>query len=318
MRQVIIVIVFLVVLFFGLSVYYLIKDRQALKKKKLVRELAKETAGGDLDEKLIWDEKTRSALENLLGRVMDIAVMESLLISADIPLSLERFLTLSLGLGLLFLLPVLFFFHNPLVLIFFLAIGLSLPFLYLIYRKKRREEALVRQLPDALDMIVRALKVGQSVDNGLREVGRGFPPPIGSEIRTVYEEMAVGLPFETALRNFEARFPNVADVKILCAAFIVQRETGGNLTMILEGLARAVRERFQLKRQVKALTAEGRITSLVLGVLPMAFAGITWILNPDYITILFSDPLGRRLLALAIALEIAGFTIMRLVSKIEV
>ncbi|MDY6852028.1 MAG: type II secretion system F family protein [Thermodesulfobacteriota bacterium] len=123
---------------------------------------------------------------------------------------------------------------------------------------------------------------------------------------------------ETALRNFEARFPNVADVKILCAAFIVQRETGGNLTMILEGLARAVRERFQLKRQVKALTAEGRITSLVLGVLPMAFAGITWILNPDYITILFSDPLGRRLLALAIALEIAGFTIMRLVSKIEV
>jgi tight adherence protein B len=193
-----------------------------------------------------------------------------------------------------------------------------MPFVYLVRRRKKREEALVQQVPDALDMIVRALRVGQSVDGALKEVGRVFAPPIGIEIRTIYEEMAMGLPFEKALDNFERRFPHVTDVKILCTAFTIQRETGGNLTRILQGLSTTIRERFTLKRQVRTLTAEGRTSAKILGILPLVFGGIVWILNSDYIRQLFVHPAGRKMLLYAAVSAILGFIFMRLMTKIEV
>lgn len=106
------------------------------------------------------------------------------------------------------------------------------------YKKKRQEETLISQLPDAIEMISRALKAGQALDGAFQEVGRHFPNPVGREVKTIYDEMSMGLPFETAIRNFENRYSKAADVKILCAALIIQRETGGNLTAILDSLSR--------------------------------------------------------------------------------
>ena len=182
-----------------------------------------------------------------------------------LPFPWSGFCSFSLGGGLFLALTVAFFSLNPLALLLALAGGGGIPSLYLMNLRRKRETALVKQLPDAIDMIVRALRAGQSVDQSLVEVGRGMPEPVGEEIHTIYDEMAMGLPFETALRNFERRFARLADVKILCAAFIVQRETGGNLTKILGGLADTIRERFKLRMQVRALTAEGRTTTWVLG-----------------------------------------------------
>ena len=312
------IIVFLDVMFFAISFYYLRKDRQAKKKEGLIREMSRKGASNETGEGLFKREKTKSRLEKALDGKVDLSTLESLLISADMPLSLERFIFFSLGTGLLFLVPVMILFRNILLMFVLLAAGLLLPFAYLVFRKKKREEALVQQLPDTLEMIVRALKVGQSVDGALKEVGHGFPPPIGTEIRTIYDEMAMGLPFETALRNFEGRFPNIPDVKMLCTAFIIQRETGGNLTQILDNLSGIIRERFQMKRQLKALTAEGRISALILGILPLAFIGITWIFNPGYISILFTHPFGKKLLLLAFLFVATGFVMMRFMSRIDV
>jgi tight adherence protein B len=247
-----------------------------------------------------------------------LAALESLVLAADVHVSLGRLLTLSLGIGILFIIPIMVILKNPFAVFAALAAGIALPFLYLVYRKKKREEALVEQLPDALDMIVRALKVGQSVDGALQEAARSFPSPIGPEIKTVYDEMAVGLPFEKAFRNFEKRFPRVPDVKILVTAFIIQRETGGNLTSVLDGVARTVRQRFQLKRQIRVLTAEGRTTALILGLLPVGFLVVAWIFNPNYIGLLFNHPLGKKLLLLAVLFEAAGFAVMRIMSRIKV
>ncbi|MGD8387565.1 MAG: type II secretion system F family protein [Desulfobacteraceae bacterium] len=308
----------LVILFFGISTYYLLKDRAALEKEKRLKELNAEGSEDGRMEGSVRKEQTRSLVERLLGRFLDLAALESLLISADVPLSLERLLTLSLGMGVLFVIPILVILKNALAVLVALAAGIALPFAYVVYRKRKREEALVEQLPDTLDMIVRALKVGQSVDGALQEVARSFPPPIGTEIKTVYDEMAVGLPFEAAFRNFEKRFPRLPDVKILVTSFIIQRETGGNLTAVLEGVAHTVRERFQLKRQVRVLTAEGRSSAIVLGLLPAAFLIVAWIFNPKYIGLLFHDPLGRKLLLAAVLLEAAGFMIMRYMSRINV
>jgi tight adherence protein B len=187
-----------------------------------------------------------------------------------------------------------------------------------LLRKKRRESALVAQLPDAIDAITRAIRAGQSVDSALMEVSRSLPAPVGTEVRTIYDEMAMGLAFETAIRNFEGRFPMVSDVKILCSAFIIQREAGGSLTHILQGLSTTIRERFKLKQQVHALTAEGRVTAIILAAIPLAFAFLTWLLNPTYISLLFVHPMGKMLLAGAICLEVMGFLIMRNMAKIEV
>jgi tight adherence protein B len=315
------ILLVLVFLFFGISVYYLIKDREALEKEKRLKRF--EIEGGNLGNQEPGDgavrrERPRSALERLLGRFLDLAALESLVLAADVHVSLGRLLTLSLGIGILFIIPIMVILKNPFAVFAALAVGVALPFLYLMYRKKKREEALVEQLPDALDMIVRALKVGQSVDGTLQEAARSFPPPIGPEIKTVYDEMAVGLPFEKAFRNFEKRFPRVPDVKILVTAFIIQRETGGNLTSVLDGVARTVRQRFQLKRQIRVLTAEGRTTALILGLLPVGFLVVAWIFNPNYIGLLFNHPLGKKLLLLAVLFEAAGFAVMRIMSRIKV
>ncbi len=308
----------LVILFFGISVYCLAKDREILEKERLLRQFDIEGRDRESGDRLMRQERARGGLERFLGRFLDLAALESLLISADVPLSLERFLFLSLAAGVLFVLPMVAVLRSPLAAFPALAAGVALPFLYLLYRKRKQDEALVEQLPDALDMIVRALRVGQSVDGALQEAARSLPPPIGAEIRTIYDEMAVGLPFEKAFRNFERRFPRVPDVKILVTAFVIQRETGGNLTAVLDGVARTVRERFQFKRQIRVLTAEGRSSALILGLLPAGFLAVAWVFNPKYIGLLFHHPLGKKLLLLAVLLEAAGFAVMRLMSRIKV
>jgi tight adherence protein B len=107
------------------------------------------------------------------------------------------------------------------------------------------------------------------------------------------------------------------DIKIFCTAFIVQREVGGNLIEILAGLAGTIRERFKLKMQVRALTAEGRVTAVIIGLIPVAFAVMTYIFNPEYIQLLFVHPLGRKLLLVALAMEGLGFYLMRRLASID-
>lgn len=317
MEILILITVFLVIFIFVISLYYLEMDRRASKKEKFIKNLALERRKSN-DGTLIDKEAKKSLLESILGAVIDIAVIESFLISADANISTRRFLIISLGMGLFFIIPPMLLVRNPFVMFIFLALGMSIPMIYYNFRRKKREENLVKQLPEAINMIARALKAGQSLDGALHEVGRRLPPPIGYEISSIYDEIAMGIPFETAIRNFEKRYPQIADIKILCTTFVIQRETGGNLTRILDGLSTTIQDRFKLKMQVKTLTAEGRITSLILGFIPIVFGLLTWFLNPKYISILFVHPVGKKLLLLAIFLEISGFYVMRKMSDIKV
>lgn len=259
----------------------------------------------------------RTADMRVFGYQLDLRRLELLLLSADITLSTERFITLVLGVGLVgFLLSFVLVKQvaGSLLILFFLAL---LPFLFLLHRRKVRDEALVSQLPEALELIVRALRVGQSVDNALKDVSQNFPDPMGREMRIIHEEIALGLPFAQALKNFELRFARLADVKLMTTAFIIQRETGGNLTMVLANLATLIRERDKLGRQVRAMTAEGRSSAIILGFLPICAAGFFWLVRPDYISVLFTHPLGKKLLMLAIVMQTAGFAVMYLMTRMD-
>jgi len=316
MKTLILTIVFLIVFFLILSIYYMDIDRRAAKKEKILKKLAYERRKG-ADRAAAGYEK-KGIMEKVLGRLIDMALIESLLVSADSSISVGRFLSISLGMGVFFILPPLLLMRNPFVMFLFLISGALLPSFYYIYRKNKHEETLIKQLPEAIDMITRSLKAGQSLDRAMHEVSRRLPAPIGTEVSSVYDEIAMGIPFETAIKNLENRYQKIADIKILCTTFVVQRETGGNLTKILDGLSKTIRDRFKLKMQVKAMTAEGRITSLILGLLPVAFAGITWFLNPKYISILFVHPVGKKLLVFALFLEVLGFYVMKKISDIKV
>lgn len=308
---------FILFLFFGISVYYLHKDKEIRRKEKTLKGLIPEVFENNRGSVIIA-EKTEGHVERFFGRFLDLASLESMLIAANVPLSIDRLLTFSLGTGIIFILPVVFIFRSPYLILPLLLLGMALPILYVLYRKKKKEDNLIEQLPDALDMIVRALRVGQSVDGALQEVARSFSPPIGTEIKNIYDEMSLGLPFEKAFRNFEKRFHKIAEVKILVTAFIIQRETGGNLSTVLEGVARTIRERFLLKRKIDVLTAEGRLSALILGLLPLFFLVVAWFFNPKYVSLFFNNSAGKKLFFAAILFETAGFVTMRLISRIKV
>ena len=319
MRIAVAVLVFAVVFLFVFSVFMLAQTRHRYRRNRKLKALR--AARFDAASPLTGLRPAAPApgvLRHLLGRYFPLGPVEALLAAADAPLGIERFLSICLGAGIFMLLLSALVSRHPLSLLLFLALGLCLPVLFLVHLRRLRETALVRQLPDAIDMIVRALRAGQSLDAALAEVGRSMPAPVGAEIRTIYDEMAMGLPFETAVRNFEGRFDRVADVKILCSSLIVQRETGGNLTRILAGLSRTIRERFKLRMQVRALTAEGRLSTVVLALIPAGFAALTWLLNPDYISLLLVHPLGQKLLLSAAVLDLLGFYVMRRMVRLRV
>ncbi len=254
---------------------------------------------------------------NLKGR-FKLDELEALIISAGINISPEKLLLICLYIGALFFVLCVLIGINLFVSFFFALLGSFIPIFYLRILRNRREQAVLEQLPDAIDMIVRALRAGQSVDNALRNVGNNFLPPFGQEIRLVYEEIAMGIPFDNAMRNLEQRFSRLADIKMFCTAFIIQREAGGNLADILENLSNTLRQRIELKMQVKALTAEGKASAIVIACIPIFFAIITWLVNPDYITLLWTNPIGRKFLLAAVILDGVGLYVMRRLTRMEI
>ncbi|VVS94648.1 type II secretion system F family protein [Desulfoluna spongiiphila] len=303
---------------FALAFYFFKTDRSRGRARTLIRSLKGDSAPPGPHASALKAESGKIAVEELVAALVDLSRLESALITAGVTTSPERFVLWTAGAGALMFLTAFLLTGQLVVAMVLSCAGVALPFGVIIWTKRKRERRLVEQLPDALDMIVRSLKVGHSVDGALKEAGRNFPDPLGDEITLIYEEIAMGLPFKQALNHLEERFVDVPDIRIFCAAFILQRETGGNLAAILSGLSTTIRERFQLERQIQAHSSEGRLSALVIGLLPPVFGLVTWFLNPDYIRTLVTHPTGQRFLVAAVFFEITGFIVMRAMTKLDV
>jgi tight adherence protein B len=181
-----------------------------------------------------------------------------------------------------------------------IALGAA-PLLYLIRKKKKRMEKFERQLPDALELISRALKAGHAFTGGLRMAADEFEDPMGVEFGKTVDEINFGVSVPDALMNLTQRV-DCEDLKFFAVSVIVQRETGGNLSEILEALGRLIRERFKFQGRVRILSAEGRMSATVLLVMPFVVVGFLSLINPDYMSVLFSDPLGTYLIILALSM----------------
>lgn len=196
-------------------------------------------------------------------------------------------------------------------------VGFAMPFMFLKSKRTRRMRAFEEAFPEALDLIARALKAGHAFITGLKMVADEMPDPVGPEFRKAFDEQNFGLPLKDALENMTARVPNL-DVRFFATAVLIQRETGGNLSEILENLAHVVRERFKILRQVRVYTAHGRLTGYVLLALPAVLCIALAFINPDHMNTLFREPLGQMLLMVALTLQFIGYMWIRQVVKIEV
>jgi tight adherence protein B len=197
------------------------------------------------------------------------------------------------------------------------SVGFLLPFLYLRVKRTRRLRAFEEAFPEALDLMARALKAGHAFATGLKMVADEMGEPVGPEFRKTFDEQNFGLPLKDALSNLTVRIP-LLDVRFFATAVLIQRETGGNLSEILENLAHVVRERFKILRQVRVYTAHGRLTGYVLLALPAFLAIALSFINPEHMQLLFRERIGHMMIAATVVMQTIGYFWIRQVVKIEV
>ena len=197
------------------------------------------------------------------------------------------------------------------------AVGFALPFVFLSFKRTRRMRTFEEQFPEGLDLISRALKAGHAFATGLKMVADEMADPVGPEFRKTFDEQNFGLPLKDALDNLTVRVPSL-DVRFFATAVLIQRETGGNLSEILENLAHVVRERFKILRQVRVYTAHGRFTGYVLLALPAVLCIALSFINPEHMNLLFRERMGQMMLLGALGLQTAGYVWIKQVIKIEV
>ena len=193
----------------------------------------------------------------------------------------------------------------------------SLPLMWLLFRRKRRLKAFAAQLPDALEMLARTLRAGQSLAFGFNMVATEMPAPIAREFGHVFEEQNLGIPLDESLRGLTSRIPNL-DLKFFVTAVILQRQTGGDLAEILDKIGSLIRDRFRIWGQVQALTGEGRLSGIVLLALPFVLFLAVYQMNPDYVMVLFKDPMGTKMLTVAVIMQIVGALVIRKIVNIKV
>jgi tight adherence protein B len=197
------------------------------------------------------------------------------------------------------------------------SLAAAAPFVYVLNKRGRRFRKFEEQLPPALDMMVNALRAGQSLISAIGVVGREMADPIGPEFRTCYDEQNYGLELRTALDDLAIRIP-IQDVRIVVTAILIQKETGGNLAEVLDKCSHVIRERFRLKREIRTKTAQGRLTGMVIAGLPVGLGFLLYLMNPAVMSLLWTRPLGLKMLYTGIIMMIIGGLIIRKIVRIRV
>lgn len=201
-----------------------------------------------------------------------------------------------------------------------IAIGVAaglVPLLYMQGAKHNRMIAIEQQLPDALDLMGRAMMAGHAFPSALQMVGDEMPDPIASEFRIVFDEINYGISAQEALTNLTTRVPST-DLNYFVIAVLIQRETGGNLAELLGNISALIRARLKLLGAVRVLSAEGRLSAWILTILPFALAFVLQLLNPKFLSVLWTDPTGQKMVGVAMCMMAVGIFAMSRIIKIRV
>ena len=312
---------FVAVTAFVAAIAFMMKDFGSTKAEDRLQVMAGLKTSELESRGLMKEEVFREGLNGIQGLfnrwAMKFGNLRNLMQQADSPISGNTFLLMCGGCGGLGIVGALIA-RSPIPLYPVIALVFaSLPMLWLLLRRRSRFKKFGKQLPDALELIGRALRSGHSLASGLHVVCQEMPAPISTEFAMVYESQNLGIPIEQALKDMLKRMPNL-DLKFFVTSVAIQRQTGGDLAEILDKIGHIVRERFKILGQVQALTGEGRISGIVLMALPIALFFVVYHLNPEYIMLLFTDELGRKMIAGAAVLQVLGAVCIKKIVNIKV
>ena len=290
------------------------EDRLAVMTGK--KSASDSVAGSLMKEEVFLEGKAGlSALIRAIGKRFE--NLQLIFEQANSPLKPEMFVLVCFGSGLVFgALSVIAYAPMPLVPVVG-VFGAAVPCVWLWLRRSMRLSKFEKQLPNALDLIGRAIRSGHSLAAGLKVVVDEMPAPIGMEFGIAYEQQNLGISVEQSLQNMLIRVPNM-DLQFFVIAVTIQRQSGGDLAEILDKISDIVRERFKILGQVKALTGEGRVSGVVLMALPIALFFAVYYINPDYVMLLFTDPVGRKMIAFATFMQLLGAFVIRKIITIKV
>ena len=256
-------------------------------------------------------------LSQTLGKLATSTVLERKIEQSGLPMTVGR-----LVLSMIFLAIVGFSIAMVVSRVLLLALvtgGLvsMIPWWVVKFAASQRIKKLEEQFPEAIELIARALRSGHAFTTGMGMVAEEMPDPVRSEFKLMHDRQNFGMPLAEAMKGFAERMP-ILDARFFVTAVLTQRESGGNLSEVLDSLATIIRDRFRLRRQVRALSAHGRITGTVLFCLAPALAGLLMLIAPAHMGLLFTDPIGHRILFIVITLQAVGFYAMRRIIDIEI
>jgi tight adherence protein B len=274
----------------------------------------KEDAGTDILKKSAFESDKKSLLELITPNIPS---LKRIFEQAECHIKPSTLFGISLLLALLgatgsWLARVPWFFAPLAGLVMFF-----IPLLWVLNKRRVRLKTFAAQLPDALELVARALRAGHSLGAGMHVVAEEMPSPIADEFGRVYEEQNLGIPVEESLRNICERVPNL-DLRFFVTSVGIQRQTGGDLAEILDKIGYVIRERYRILGQVKALTAEGRLSGVVLIALPPVLFLVMLHIKPDYVQLLWTEPLGIKMSVFGLVMQIVGAIVIKKIVDIKV
>jgi tight adherence protein B len=293
--------------------------RERTRARRVVQELrafARDSL--DVDPEIVKRERGEpSSLELFFARVPQLRDVGHLLERGKTEWSITTFFLLTVGLGIGVGLAAFSLFRFFPAAILASVIAAALPFMYVKRRATLRMRRFEERMPDAIDLIGRAIRAGHPLNAGIKMVADEGPEPINEEFARMFEEQRFGLPFDDTIFGLVDRVPLV-DVRIFATAVLIQRQVGGNLAEILDNLAYVIRERFKIRRQLRVITAQGRMSGYVLAVMPVFVGTAIYLLNKSYMILLFTHPIGKLMLVLAIILQMMGYYWIRRIVDIDI
>ena len=303
--------------FLVLEAIFLSYGRRSASRSQLKRRLATET---DAQEQVVALTRTRQkrGLSANGEHLLPLAWLNRLITQSGVTWGVAGLPAVFMGVSTAVSLLVLFLTNNLLISVTAgLLLGGGLVLSFLRFMRNRRHRKLQAQLPEATDVLVRSLKAGHPVTSAIRLVARDIPDPLGTEFGMVADEMTYGLDLETAMNNLELR-AGQQDIALIVIATNIQASTGGNLAEILSGMSKVVRERSKIRMKVKALSAEGRWSAIVLSILPFALFGILAVIAPGFYGEIWSEPMVQIILAASAAWLMVGNVIMFRMTRFEI
>lgn len=313
-------LVILALLLFSISFGLRFYEKQ--RRNKLVSMLRTVTRNGEeLHVNLLVDNPNKTdAVDELLGSLNITGRIQKTLSESALGWTLTRLMT---TMGVTFVIGAVASLWVPLsspVALRALVLGCctgAVPLFYVSKKRNKRINALETQLPDALDFLARSMRAGHAFTISLEMVGEEIHEPLGQEFRALFNEQNLGASLDRSFQSFSRRVP-IPDVRFFCSAVLLQRQTGGNLSEILNRLSHIIRERFRLKGQVKAVSAHGRLTATILTLLPIATLGGLMLTSPGYLEPMFANPVGQKLVGAGIVAQVLGNFFIRRIIKIKV